>query len=97
VIRGAYLCGQIGGCEGDIVKQTKECLNRVETLLQQAGSGTDKILQAIIWLADMQNFDAMNEIRDAWVDQGTAPARACDEAKLAHPNLKIDIIITAAL
>lgn len=92
-----YLCGQVGGREGDIADQTKECLNRIETLLQQAGSGTDKILQAVIWLADMKDFDGMNLLWDAWIPEGAAPARACGEAKLAHPDLKVEIIITAAL
>lgn len=92
-----YLCGQVGGREGDIVDQTTECLSRIEALLKQAGSGPDQILQAIIWLADMKDFAAMNELWDAWVPEGMAPARACGEAKLAHPDLKVEIIITAAL
>ena len=45
----------------------------------------------------MTDFDAMNEVWDAWVPEGHAPARACGEAKLARPELKVEIIITAAL
>lgn len=91
-----YLCGQVGGREGTVTDQTRECLNRVEQLLTEAGSGTDKILQAVIWLSDMADFDEMNAVWDAWVPAGHAPARACGEAKLAHPDLKVEIIITAA-
>jgi enamine deaminase RidA (YjgF/YER057c/UK114 family) len=90
-----YLCGQVGA--GDTVTdQTRDCLSRVETLLQKAGSSPDRILQAIIWLADINDFDEMNAVWDAWVPEGFAPARACSEAKLARPDLKVEIIITAA-
>ena len=54
------------------------------------------MLQAIVWLSDMADFDDMNAVWDAWVPQGHAPARACGEAKLARPDLKVEIIVTAA-
>ena len=91
----AYLCGQVGA--GDTVtEQTRDCLSRVETLLEQAGSSTERILQAVIWLSDMADFTEMNAVWDAWVPEGHAPARACGEAKLARPELKVEIIVTAA-
>jgi len=54
-------------------------------------------LQCTIWLADMADFAEMNEVWDAWVPAGCAPARACGEAKLARPELKVEIIVTAAV
>ena len=91
----AYLCGQVGA--GDTVEeQTRDCLSRVEALLVQAGSSPDRMLQAIVWLADMADFDAMNAVWDAWVPEGHAPARACGEARLARDSLKVEIIVTAA-
>lgn len=90
-----YLCGQVG--EGaTVTEQTKDCLSRVEALLQKAGSSTENMLQAIIWLADMNDFAEMNAVWDAWVPEGHAPARACGEAKLARTDLKVEIIVTAA-
>ncbi|WP_415184524.1 RidA family protein [Phaeovulum sp.] len=90
-----YLCGQVG--DGiDIAAQTSDCLSRIDTLLIEAGSSRKHILQAVIWLADMSDFDAMNAVWDAWVPQGYAPARACGEARLAGDDLKVEIIITAA-
>ncbi|SEO12675.1 Enamine deaminase RidA, house cleaning of reactive enamine intermediates, YjgF/YER057c/UK114 family [Pseudorhodobacter antarcticus] len=91
----AYLCGQVG--DGDTVAdQTKDCLLRVEALLAKAGSSRDQILQAIIWLSDMNDFDEMNAVWDKWVPKGQAPARACGEARLARDTLKVEIIVTAA-
>ncbi len=92
----AYLSGQVGHRDDSVADQTRECLRRIEELLEQAGSGPDRILQAIIWLDDMAGFAEMNEVWDAWVPEGHAPARACGEAKLAHPKLKVEIIVTAA-
>ncbi|QGZ33739.1 RidA family protein [Stappia indica] len=90
-----YLCGQVG--EGETVaEQTRDCIARVEALLDRAGSSPEKMLQAIIWLADMNDFAEMNSVWDAWVPAGCAPARACGEAKLARADLKVEIIVTAA-
>lgn len=91
-----YLCGQVGNAEDDIAGQTQECLRRVETLLAEAGSSKEQILQAIVWVSDMKYFAAMNEVWDAWVPEGHAPARACGEAKLARPELLVEVIVTAA-
>jgi len=92
----AYLSGQVGNAEESVADQTRECLRRIEGLLEQAGSSPEQILQAVIWVADMSDFAAMNEVWDAWVPEGHAPARACGEAKLARPELKVEIIVTAA-
>ena len=91
----AYLCGQVG--EGaSVAEQTRDCLSRVDALLTKAGSSREQMLQAIIWLSDMNDFAEMNAVWDAWVPEGHAPARACGEAKLAREVLKVEIIVTAA-
>ncbi|MEP2947433.1 MAG: RidA family protein [Lentilitoribacter sp.] len=96
----AYLCGQVGNVEKgqdvSAAQQTADILEKVDALLAQAGSSKERILQAIIWVSDMQYFAEMNEVWDAWVPEGHAPARACGEAKLARPELLVEIIITAA-
>jgi enamine deaminase RidA (YjgF/YER057c/UK114 family) len=91
-----YLCGQVGS--GDTVtEQTQDCLNRVQALLEEAGSSKHHMLQAIVWLADMADFAEMNAVWDAWVPEGAAPARACGESKLARSELKVEVTVTAAL
>ncbi len=91
-----YLCGQVGSGAG-VGAQTQDCLARVDALLEQAGSSRKHILQAIIWLADMADFHEMNAVWDQWVPEGHAPARACGEAKLARPELRVEVIVTAAV
>ena len=92
-----YLCGQVGGREGNVTEQTQEALRRVEALLNEAGSDKNHILQTIVWLSDINDFAEMNQVWDSWITPGTAPARACGEAKLASPELKVELIVTAAL
>jgi len=91
-----YLAGQVGNRGDSTADQTRTCLEKVEALLAEAGSDKTRILQTTIWLADMADFAEMNAVWDAWVAPGHAPARACGEAKLAHPELTVELLVTAA-
>lgn len=90
-----YLAGQVGSPENSVADQTRDCLDKVDALLAEAGSSKEQILQATIWLADMSDIAAMNDVWDAWVPEGHAPTRACGEAKLATPELLVEVIIIA--
>jgi enamine deaminase RidA (YjgF/YER057c/UK114 family) len=92
-----YLAGQVGSPKGDVKSQAVEALAEVDRLLAAAGTDKTRMLQAIVWLADMADFGAMNEVWEAWVPAGNTPARATGEAKLATPEYKVEFIITAAL
>ena len=91
-----YLAGQVGNPGDSVADQTRTCIEKVEKLLAEAGSDATRILQCVIWLADMADFAEMNGVWDAWVPEGHAPARACGEAKLATPDYKVELIVTAA-
>jgi len=91
-----YLAGQVGTAGASVAQQTQDCLDAIDRLLAEVGSDKTRILQAVIWLADMADFAEMNGVWDAWSPEGQAPARACGEAKLAHPDFTVEIIVTAA-
>ena len=91
-----YLAGQVGTPGASVAQQTQDCLDGIDKLLAEAGSDKSHILQAIVWLADMADFQEMNAVWDAWVPEGDAPARACGEARLAAPDYTVEIIVTAA-
>ncbi len=91
-----YLSGQVGAGDS-VAAQTKDILATIDALLAKADSSKANILQAIIWLDDMANFAEMNSVWDAWVDPANPPARATGEAKLATPQYKVEIIVTAAV
>lgn len=92
-----YLAGQVGNASSDVADQTREALAQVDTLLEHVGSDREHLLQVVIWLSDMADFETMNSVWDAWVPAGNAPARACGEARLAVPELKVEVIVTAAV
>ena len=54
------------------------------------------MLRGPTWLGDMSDFAGLNEVWNAWVPEGHAPARACGEAKLARDILKVEFIVDAA-
>lgn len=93
-----YLAGQVpdDGTK-DIRGQTAEVLGMIDRLLAEAGSDKSRILMAQIFLADLADFAGMNEVWDAWVAQGNTPPRATVQAKLARPEWRIEIVVTAAL
>ncbi len=91
-----YLAGQVGAPGESVTAQTQAVVAQIEDLLARTGSDKSKILSATIWLADMADFAEMNAVWDVWIDGKDAPARATGEAKLATPDYKVEIIITAA-
>ncbi|WBL33920.1 RidA family protein [Sinirhodobacter sp. HNIBRBA609] len=91
-----YLAGQVGAPGESVTAQTKAILASIDQLLAETGSDKTRILSAQIWLADIADFAEMNTVWDAWVPAGHCPARATGEARLATPDYRVEIIITAA-
>jgi enamine deaminase RidA (YjgF/YER057c/UK114 family) len=92
-----YLAGQVADdANADIRGQTRQVLDAIDALLARAGSSKARILRAQVYLADLADFAAMNEVWEAWVVPGQAPARATVQAALARPQWKIEIVVTAA-
>ena len=93
-----YLAGQVAeDANADIEGQTRQVLTAIDALLAQAGSDKTRILRAQIYLADIGDFSGMNRAWDAWVVPGNAPSRATVEAKLAKPEWKVEIVVTATV
>ena len=94
-----YLSGQVAqDADTDVQEQTRSTLSRVEALLSEAGSSPSHILSATIYLRDTANdFAPMNEVWNAWVPDGQAPARACVQAHMARAALRVEISVIAAV
>lgn len=101
VIHGGvvYLSGQVdlASPAPTVAEQTQRILARVDDLLAQAGSDKSQLLSATIWLTDLAEFQAMNEVWKQWLPPGCAPARATVQAGLALPGLLVEIAVIAAL
>lgn len=94
----AYLAGQVAeDASADLRGQTRQVLAQIDALLQQAGTDKTRILRAQIFLADITEFPAMNEVWDSWVVAGHTPPRATVQAALAKPEWKVEIVVTAAV
>lgn len=94
-----YLSGQVAeDPDADVQEQTRSTLGRIDALLAEAGTDNGNLLTATIYLRDIDNhFALMNEVWNAWVPEGHAPARACVEAHMARSGLLVEICVTAAL
>lgn len=94
----AYLAGQVAGDTADGIRgQTQQVLDAIDALLERAGTDKTKILRAEIFLKDLVDFGAMNEVWEAWAPDGNAPPRATLQASLANPSWLIEIVVTAAV
>ena len=92
-----YLAGIVAkDLAQDVKGQTREVLAEIDRLLAKCGSHKSKVLQAQIWVTDIRNRAAMNEVWSAWTDAKNLPARACVEAKLADPRALVEIMVAAA-
>ena len=93
-----YLAGQVAAdASQDVGGQTRQVLAAIDKLLGEAGSDKSRILMAQIFLADMADFAAMNDVWDAWVPKDAKPCRATVESALAKPDWRIEIVVTAAV
>jgi len=94
-----YLAGQValkapGASAGE---QTKAILDQIDELLAAAGTDKSKAISATIWLCDMDDFAAMNEVWDEWAKGGNAPCRAAVHSpRLAAPQFTVEIGLIAA-
>ncbi|MRI32639.1 hypothetical protein EOPP23_06515 [Endozoicomonas sp. OPT23] len=92
-----YLSGQVAKDPVEsVADQTRQILAQIESLLEQAGTEKKKLLSANIWLANIDDFQAMNEVWDNWADKEHLPVRACVESRLAREELKVEIQVVAA-
>jgi enamine deaminase RidA (YjgF/YER057c/UK114 family) len=77
-------------------EQAVQLLGKADARLAEIGSGKDKLIFVAIILADMADYAAVNEVWDGWVADIAPPARACFEARLASPALKVEMIMVCA-
>lgn len=77
-----------------VKEQTAEVLDQIDAILETHGTDKTRLLQAQIWLKDIRDRDAMNEIWSAWLPSDGAPARACVQANMADPRHLVEIMVT---
>lgn len=92
----AFLAGQVpSDLTGDITVQTREVLDKVDTVMAELGGSKADIASVLVWLSDMADFNGMNAVWDAWVDPANPPARATCGVALARPGMRVEMIVVA--
>ena len=80
---------------GDARSQIAQVLRQIDATLAQIGSDNTRLLEILIFLADLKDVPVLNELWDAWVPRGNPPIRACVQAGLAT-SYHVEMLITAA-
>ncbi|CAG67190.1 MULTISPECIES: RidA family protein [Acinetobacter] len=92
-----HLAGQLASdTQLDIKGQTQQTLDIIDRFLADAGTDKSHILSVMIFLKDIEHdYDAMNEIWDAWCADIQALPRTCVEAKMYRPDVLVEMTVTA--
>ena len=83
--------------EGDIAAQTKQVMVNIQAILQEAGADWDNVIKTSVFLSDLANFTAMNQIYAQYFSEDTAPARACVEVSRLPKDVLVEIECIAVL
>ena len=82
--------------EGGVEAQTRQSLTNVKAILEKAGSGMDKVIKTTVFLSDMNNFGAMNEVYAAQFES-TFPARSAVAVKTLPKNALVEVEVIAVV
>lgn len=61
---------------GDVARQTQRVLENLRAVLAQAGSGPERVVKCTVYLVDMADFPAMNEVYGRFFPADAPPARS---------------------
>ncbi|HKS81360.1 MAG TPA: RidA family protein [Candidatus Acidoferrales bacterium] len=80
--------------EGDVAKQTARVLENLKAIAEAAGTSLDKAVKATVFLKDMNDFAAMNEVYAKYFSK-EPPARATVEVARLPRDVRVEIDIVA--
>jgi 2-iminobutanoate/2-iminopropanoate deaminase len=81
----------------DVSEQTHQVLQNLDAVLAAAGSGLDQVVKTTVFLKDMNDFPAMNQVYAQYFAETTAPARACVEVARLPKDVLVEIDCIAVL
>ena len=79
----------------DIKEQTKTSLTNAGTILEKAGSSLQKAVETTVFLSDMNNFGAMNEVYASFFPNGGYPARSAVQVARLPKDALVEIEVIA--
>lgn len=98
-----FVSGQIPYCQQtetmvltNIEDQTKQVMQNLQYILQEAGYTFANVVKATIFIKDMNQFATINSIYGTYFDQENAPARECVEVARLPKDVEVEISVIAA-
>ncbi|ASW43182.1 RidA family protein [Clostridium isatidis] len=85
-----------GEMETEIKAATKQVIQNIKGILEEAGSSLDKVIKTTVFLKDMNDFAAMNEVYAQYFGD-KAPARSCVQAAKLPKDAVVEIEAIAVL
>ena len=82
--------------EGGVGPQTRQVLENVEAILEEAGTSMDNVVRAGVFMTDMDAFGEMNDVYTEFMSE-PYPARTAVKAEMANPDILVEIDVVAAV
>lgn len=76
---------------GEIEEQTKQSLENLKAILEEAGSGMDKVIKTTCFLSDIGNFARMNAVYAEYFTEGSYPSRSAFEVSALPKGALVEI------
>jgi 2-iminobutanoate/2-iminopropanoate deaminase len=83
--------------EGDITKETTQCMVNLSAILQEAGMTFDNVVKSSIFISDMNQFSEINTVYAGYFDAANAPARETVEVANLPKFVNVEISMIAVL
>ena len=97
-----YISGQIGlyphnmeMVKGDVKKETEQVMENLKSVLDAAEMNFNHVVKSSIFLENMDDFSAVNEVYGAYFDNETAPARETIAVKTLPKKVRVEISMIA--
>jgi 2-iminobutanoate/2-iminopropanoate deaminase len=88
--------GEIVGA-ADVAKQTQQVMVNIEAILKAGGAKFQDVVKTTVFLADMNDFAAMNAVYARYFEEATAPARACVQVSRLPKDVLVEIDCIAVI
>lgn len=79
----------------DIKTETKQVMENLKAILDEAGMTFENIIKATIFISDMDNFGQINEVYGTYFNDATAPARECVQVARLPKDANVEISMIA--
>ncbi|OCL81728.1 RidA family protein [Arcobacter porcinus] len=80
---------------GGIKEQTRQVMENLKAILEEAGSSFDNVIKTTCFLSDMENFNAFNEVYGEYFQVLIAPARSTVAVKTLPKNVLVEVEVIA--